>query len=127
VTDTLNGSRVSPSADVRFQATFTRTDDDIDPSTGLATNYQDCAITMDVVVPSVNTAVATLSIGSGLTRTTNNAGSQIIAGSIPQATIVDHAGSTLAYRFTITTVSGGKVSGSEQKPGYYGLFDIRSF
>ena len=125
--DTLNGAKVSPSADVRFKATFTRTADDIDPSTGVATDYTDCTISMAVVETPLNTAISTLSIGSGLTRVTNDADSQVISGRIPQATINNYVGKTLAYRFTLTTQSGGIVSGSDKKPGYYGTFEVRSF
>jgi hypothetical protein len=125
--DTLNGAKVSPSADVRFKVTFTRTADDIDPSTGLATDYEDCTISMLIVALPENTTVTTLTIGSGLTRVTNTASSQVLSGRIPQATINANAGSTLAYRFTLTTASGGVVSGSDKKPGYYGRFEVRSF
>lgn len=124
MSDQLNGSEVSPTGDLRFIATFTRTSDDIDPGSGLATNYSDCQIVMQFFLSTSGGAIASLSIDSGLTRVTNLAGSQVISGVLSQSLLESYKGKRLLYRITLTTNTGAKVSGGAQKPGYSGFFTI---
>lgn len=127
MTDQLNQAMASPSGDLRFKLTFTRTADDVDPNTGLATDYTDCQILMEFVTSSSAPPVASLSIGDGLTRITNSASLQTFTGEVGQVVMAANKGKKLFYRLTLTTGSGAKISGGDKKPGYYGSFTIRRF
>lgn len=127
MTDELNQTVTSPSGDLRFKLTFTRTADDVDPNTGLATDYTNCQVLMDFVTSSSAPPIASLSIGDGLTRITNNASLQTLTGALAQETMAENKGKKLLYRLTLTTSSGAKVSGGDKKPGYSGSFTIRRF
>ena len=125
--DFLADSTISPSGDLLFKLTLTRTSDDIDPNTGEPTDYQDCGILVEFVLSSTHNPIAALTIGSGISRVTNSASSQLVVVALSQAILSQNKGKKIYYRITITTTLGAKISGGTDKPGYFGKFNIRRF
>ncbi len=121
----LDGSEISPSADLRLKITLTRDEADVDPHTNLANDYTDCTATFQIYKCGNTTAIATLTLDEGIDRATNNADSQVFTVLWPQASVVQYRGKKdLHYRFTVTTNDDEIISGDDSKPGYTGIFSI---
>ena len=125
----LQGSVISPSADLRLKITLTRNPGDIDPGTSRATDYTNCIPEFAVYRHGGTTAIATLTLANnGISRATNTASCQVFVVLWPQASVVTYKGRMdMLYRFTVTTADGAIVSGNNSDPAYSGRFSIARY
>ena len=134
MTDTLDGKTLNSGAgSPPLQWTFTR------PTADTTTVYTDAAIALVIhttdslqasAAPSPTTAALTLTIGSGLTRSTNAAGSQVGRISITAAQLTTLRGTNnrqqCRYYWRVTPVGAEPFTAfvNEATGGYDGVFYV---
>lgn len=123
----LTDSAISPSADLRLKLTLTRVAEDINPANNQPTDYTDSLPSFAIFRCGGETAIATLTLDSGISRATNDADSQVYTALWAQASVSIESGKKLHYRFTVTTKDGALVSGDDSKPAYAGEFSVARY
>ncbi|MEO1390978.1 MAG: hypothetical protein AAFV85_26905 [Cyanobacteria bacterium J06634_6] len=123
----LDGSELSPSADLRLKITLIRISDDINPVTSLATDYTDALPSLVFYRCGSLTPIATLTLDSGMSLATNDAATQVYTALLEQSVIASYRDKELRYRFTVETADGALVSGDSSEENYTGEFKVARY